>query len=184
MKKTYLNALIALCALALFTTPSIANDPTDKIRAIAEEITEMRSNLAKTFVKDNSTITEETFQNVCGAVGKRVNELTEKEALIIRHVSAKNRNPKNTPTAEEAAFIFTFEGDKSLKRYRDAIEKNGVTYNRFIAPIYIEQACLACHGEKKARPEFIATKYPNDKAYGFKTGDLRGIIIVLAPKAK
>jgi hypothetical protein len=72
MKKTYLNALIALSALAMFTTHSMADGPTDKVKAIAEEITEMRSTLAKTFVKDNSTITEETFQNVCGAVGKRV----------------------------------------------------------------------------------------------------------------
>lgn len=184
MKKPYLHVLITLTTLAVFAAPSVAADPAEKAKAVAEEIIGMRSTLAKTFIKDGSAITEETFQNVCGAVGKRIKELTEKDALLIRHASAKNRNTKNTPTAEEAAFIFTFEGDKSLKRYKDTIEKNGVIYNRFIAPIYVESACLACHGEKKARPEFIIAKYPEDKAYGFKTGDLRGIIIVLAPQAK
>lgn len=45
----------------------------------------------------------------------------------------------------------------------------------------MEAACLACHGEKDSRPEFIKEKYPDDRAYGFKKGDLRGVISVLIP---
>ncbi len=54
----------------------------------------------------------------------------------------------------------------------------GRGYYRYSAPIYVEKACLACHGAKDKRPAFIVKKYPEDKAYGFKEGDLRGIISV------
>ena len=40
--------------------------------------------------------------------------------------------------------------------------------------------CLACHGENLAQgvQETITTLYPNDKATGFKSGDIRGAFVV------
>lgn len=39
-------------------------------------------------------------------------------------------------------------------------------------------ACLACHGEKNTRPEFVKEKFPEDRAHGFNAGDLRGLYSV------
>ena len=49
-------------------------------------------------------------------------------------------------------------------------------------PIFVEDACLACHGSKDKRPFFIVDKYPEDRAFDFKTGDLRGMVEVLFPE--
>jgi hypothetical protein len=43
----------------------------------------------------------------------------------------------------------------------------------------MEAACLKCHGESIS-PEIntmIQKQYPNDKAIGFKEGELRGVIV-------
>ncbi len=53
--------------------------------------------------------------------------------------------------------------------------REGVRYFRRIA---VEEACLACHGAKEERPEFVKQGYPEDRAYGFEVGDLRGLYSV------
>lgn len=153
----------------------------DAAAAYASQIIEMRDTLAATFVKPGSDINEETFRNVCGAVGARVKEISEKEGFIIRHASVKNRNPGNAATVEEAELIRKFETTKGLAKIWDAVNTGGVNYFRYSAPIYVTEACLACHGPKEKRPRFIADKYPQDKAYGYGAGDLRGIVSILVP---
>lgn len=55
----------------------------------------------------------------------------------------------------------------------------GRRYLCYMRPIFVEEACLACHGPKNKRPRFIIEKYPDDKAYDFKVGDLRGMIEIM-----
>lgn len=149
--------------------------------AYAEEIISMRSSLAKAFVLPGAEVNEETFKKVCGAVGKRVKEINEKGEVKIRHAATKYRNPANAATTEEAAIMERFMKEADIKEVSASFEKDGKRFSRYTRPIYVESACLACHGEKDSRPEFVKAKYPDDKAYGFKTGDLRGIISVIAP---
>ncbi|MBI4949932.1 MAG: DUF3365 domain-containing protein [Deltaproteobacteria bacterium] len=149
--------------------------------AYAEEIISMRSSLAKAFVMPGAEVNEDTFRKVCGAASKRVKEINEKGDVKIRHAATKYRNPVNAATPEEAAITERFAKEPDLKEVSDSFEKDGKKFSRYTRPIYVESACLACHGEKDARPEFVKAKYPDDKAYGFKTGDLRGIISVISP---
>lgn len=53
---------------------------------------------------------------------------------------------------------------------------------RYYRRIDVKASCLACHGAKGARPEFIKEKYPQDLAYNFKEGDLRGMYSVFIPE--
>ncbi len=50
-------------------------------------------------------------------------------------------------------------------------------------PIYTEKACLECHGEKdKIKPairQFLERKYPEDQAFGYKEGNIRGGISII-----
>ncbi len=147
----------------------------------AAEIVKMRSSLARTFIKTDTVVTEETFKSVCGAVAKRVKEIAEKEGFTVRHASAKNRNPANAATAAELVLIDRFTTEPGVKELQDETLVNGKRFFRHTLPIYVEDACLSCHGAKEKRPDFIRTKYPEDKAYDFKTGDLRGIISILVP---
>lgn len=153
----------------------------DNAAANAEEIISMRSDLAREFVRPGAEVTEETFKKVCGAVGKKVKEIEKAEGVVIRHAAVKFRNPANAATPAEAALIGRFEKDAALKALDDDDTVDGKKYFRVTRPIRVESACLACHGEKDSRPAFIKDKYPEDSAYGFRRGDLRGVISVLIP---
>lgn len=49
---------------------------------------------------------------------------------------------------------------------------------RIYRRIDVRKNCLLCHGEKNRRPDFIKEKYPEDRAFDFKEGDLRGMYSV------
>jgi hypothetical protein len=74
--------ILILFILSILTHPAHAGDEvgTKKTVAVsaAEEIIQMRSTLARNFIKPDMEITEETFENVCGAVAKRVKEIMDK----------------------------------------------------------------------------------------------------------
>ncbi len=50
-------------------------------------------------------------------------------------------------------------------------------------PIYVEIACLQCHGKKgeilPSISQFLESKYPFDQAFGYELGDLRGGISIV-----
>jgi hypothetical protein len=100
-----------------------------RVEAYAKEIIEMRSALAKEFIKPGVEVTPETFMQVCGAVGKRVKEISEKESIAIRHAAVKYRNPANEATPEEAELIKSFlsEEDGMLDEW-EMIERGGESF--------------------------------------------------------
>lgn len=178
--------ILIIFILTIFTYPAHAEDEMEakKTGAVsaAEEIIQMRSTLARNFIKPDMEITEETFKNVCGAVAKRVKEIMEKDGYKIRHASAKYRNPVNAATPEEISILETFDRNREIKGQWDIAETDGKKFQRYMKPIFVEDACLACHGPKDKRPQFIIDKYPEDRAYDFKTGDLRGMLEVMFPE--
>ncbi len=179
MLKLYAGILMLLMLPAsLWAGDDLEARKVAAVRA-ADEIINMRSALAQTFIKPDTEITEETFKNVCGAVFKRAKEIAEKEGFKIRHAAVKNRNPNFAAKQDEIKILEAFDMDRNLKEKWDTIEIEGKRYLRYMRPIFVEQACLACHGPKDKRPKFIVEKYPNDKAYDFKVGDLRGMIGVM-----
>ena len=183
MSKKILAGFFVL-SLAGVSAAVIAGEMDKKVRAeeYAGEIIGMRSSLARTFIKPDAEITMETFKSVCGAVGKRVAEITEKEGFVIRHAAVKFRNPNNRATDEEAELIGEFDRNRNFKEMWDTVSVEGKNYLRYTRPIFVEEACMACHGPVETRPAFISEKYPADKAYDFKTGDIRGMISVLVPE--
>jgi hypothetical protein len=172
--------------LSVSAYPANAGDEagTKKAGAVtaAEEIIQMRSTLAQNFIKPDMEITEETFKSVCGAVAKRVKEIMEKDGYKIRHASAKYRNPVNAATQEEISILETFDRNREIKGQWDIVESDGKKFQRYMKPIFVEDACLACHGPREKRPKFIVDKYPEDRGHDFKTGDLRGMVEVMFPE--
>lgn len=149
--------------------------------AAAEEIINMRSSLAQAFITPDTDITETTFKKVCGAVAMRVMDITEKENLTIRHAAIKNRNQNFAARPDEAKILEKFDKNRDLWELWDTIEIDEKIHQRYMRPIFVEAACIACHGSKDKRPQFIVEKYPNDKAFDFKVGDLRGMIEIIFP---
>ena len=110
---------------------------------------------------------------------RELSELANKTTTraLFRVTSDEYRNPTNAPDGFEKASLQIFKNDKNLA-YNDAIEGNLYRYSR---PIFVEQSCLKCHGDPKEAPPEVIEKYGDKKAFGYKVGDVRGIISVKLP---
>ena len=96
------------------------------------------------------------------------------------NVSDRARNPANQADPVEMAAIRHFRDhpkDKErLVPFRDA---NGQDYFHYSTPIWVEAYCLTCHGDPKDAPPAIQARYQT--AWGYKLGELRGILSVKMP---
>ncbi len=141
-----------------------------------------RSNLAAT-IDEEPTL--DTFKEVCKPIGMRAKQLSQENGWQVKQVATKYRNPKHAPmTAGAEAAIARFEADPELMGFWDKETIDGQAGNRYFRRIDVEASCLACHGAKAERPEFVKERYPDDRAYDFAVGDLRGIYAVFVPELK
>ena len=111
-----------------------------------------------------------------------------KKGVYIKRVSFKNRNQNNVPDKFEEKVLKQFEQLESKDKlipnteHFEIIKENDYQYLRYMKPIKIGAACLKCHGnEEKISAEvkeLIAKRYPDDKAVGYKNGDLRGAVSI------
>ena len=106
--------------------------------------------------------------------------------IEVKRISLKPRNPANTPSKDEAIILKSMEDMYKVGVLpRNVVqEKDGkiVVYKPLIIK---KKVCLKCHGDISKHPKLakkIASIYHNDKATGYKMGDLRGAIVVTMPK--
>ena len=114
-------------------------------------------------------------------------EMEQKYHASIKRVSDKLRNPKNEGNANEKAIIAQYKASLSKGEALTPVtqvEKDGKVH--FYAPIKVGGLCLTCHGTAVAKPvdSILKLTYPNDKAIGYKQGDLRGIWSITMDKTK
>lgn len=148
-----------------------------------ESLDAMRSGLAGTFGEKGLPADAETFVEVCKPVGIKAKQIAEANGWTVIQMAEKNRNPAHKLDTEGREVFEIFQEDKSVMGVWTYSEMNGKQGVRYFRRITVEPACLACHGEKDSRPDFVKEKYPEDKAYGFEAGDLRGIYSVFIPSS-
>jgi diguanylate cyclase (GGDEF)-like protein/PAS domain S-box-containing protein len=106
-----------------------------------------------------------------------------RSGIVFNNVSDQPRNPANQADRFELAAMDWFRArPESTELMRDIVTDQGVGYLLFTAPIRIEPFCLKCHGDKEAAPPSIRERY--DAAYGYKVGDLRGLVSIRIPKER
>ena len=101
----------------------------------------------------------------------------------VKRVSDKNRNPNNMANANELAYIN--EAKSALKTNGKAKPKIQDVGDKVIGyyPITTNKMCMQCHGNPKSDIdiktfEMIEKRYPDDKAIGYTTNELRGIWVI------
>ena len=151
--------------LLLIANPSFANaqtDPAQLAKAVQEieNLDAMRSGLASTLEGSTTEPTMETMKEVCKPVGMRAHAPDYLHALMA---------------------LAKFKNDPELMGFWDSETIDGQQGTRYYRRINVESSCLACHGGKNARPQFVKDKYPQDLAFDFKVGDLRGMYSVFIP---
>jgi hypothetical protein len=123
----------------------------------------------------------------CSETAQRVTEdWRERTGNDARRVSLRNRNPANAPDVFERGVLEELE---RLKREGHAVgerhavvEDAGQRVLRYVKPLVTAPVCLNCHGvAEDLAPqirELLAKRYPDDRATGYGTGDIRGAISV------
>lgn len=101
--------------------------------------------------------------------------------LAVQRVSAKNRNPANAAGPAELEVLATFAGSLTKGRPPQPVVREESGQKVFYAPILLgNPLCLQCHGNPgqdiaAENAAIIRQLYPEDKATGFRQGDLRGM---------
>jgi hypothetical protein len=110
-------------------------------------------------------------------------ELTDASGFEVLRTSLKLRNPENAPGPWELEVLKSFqdkaatgaEPDK-LEYYAEVVTPEGDRLLRYMRGIQVGEICLSCHGidiKPDVKAELVRY-YPDDKATGYKLGELRG----------
>ena len=186
-------AAAAVAALLLWpsTVPAAAGQEAGPREPAPEEIGEvvreierldaLRSGLARSFLGSGGDVDRETFRNVCQPVGKELKSVAAENGWTVSQMAIRYRNPAHRADSAARAVMAEMERDRELMGTWRRTETEGREGVRYFRRITVERACLACHGAKEDRPTFVKEGYPEDRAYGFEIGDLRGVYSVFVP---
>lgn len=123
----------------------------------------------------------EAAVRVCASEAQALTrKAAEEQGARVGRSSLRLRNPENEGPEWVRAWLHD-KGERPAEGVEPAV---GISSDppvaRFVGPIAIEGPCLMCHGPSDAIPAPVRTilseHYPNDRATGYRLGDLRGAI--------
>lgn len=179
MKKTLL--IYAFLASSLFAEP-VPQDIIDTGNRVSKELLDNLQPKLQHEMKTNGLIAAVGFCQTNALVLTEEVNLRQVEGLSVKRISLQERNPANTPSADEAKVLESMQKlltQKKLPAY--IIKSNPKGYSYYKPLVITQEACLKCHGDLSDNAElsqFLKEHYPEDKAMGYKMGDLRGAIVV------
>jgi len=188
MRQLYHSVLVGMVAIALWLFPHAAwasTNPADLAKAVEsiETIDQLRVGLASTLEGRTEPPTLETMKQVCRPVGVQLQQLSQDNGWQVKQIARKYRNPAHAPDTPHASIALAqFERNPELMGFWEPETLNGQAGTRYYRRIDLQASCLACHGGKDARPQFVKDNYPQDLAYDFRIGDLRGMYAVFIPE--
>ncbi len=158
-------------------------DPEALARAVreVERLDALRSALAGAFGGQGVPADESTFQQVCRPVGQQAQQIAKQNGWAVVQMAEKYRNPLHRLDSEGRRLFRLFTEDRRLLGLWVRTEMDGRPGTRYFRRIRVDAACLACHGPKDQRPEFVKQRYPDDRAWDFVVGELRGLYSVFVP---
>ncbi len=107
----------------------------------------------------------------------------DRRGVRFNNVSDRPRNPANQADTLEMGAIRYFRAHPDAKeRLTTYSDSRGLRYYHYATPIWTEPYCLKCHGNREDAPASIRENYA--LAYGYKVGDLRGILSAKLPAAE
>jgi hypothetical protein len=189
MNKVMVAAGVAAFCLSFNATAQGpgAGQAVDPLAEMREVATAMPPKMIKIL---NDEIEKGGFANaisVCREKAPAMAKATsEAKNMHIRRVSLRNRSPNAVPDAWERQVLEDFdkrveagENPGTLEVSKEFVE-DGKRLVRYMKAVPTQAECLACHGTERhlsadahAR---IKELYPDDKATGFRPGQIRGAI--------
>ncbi len=182
------GALVVLLAAGILrATPPADPELLSRSRSAAQSLQRSLLRALSEALAEGGALTAVT---VCREKAPLLAEAASKEnGVPVRRTALRVRNPANAPDAWEKAVLLDFEervrkgeDPRTLERWEVRSEE-GRTVFRYLKAIPTTEPCLRCHGpsleENLARR--IRELYPEDRAVGFRAGELRGAFSVRVP---
>lgn len=176
--------------LFLLKNFSYANDLLvyeEKSKTVIKELAFSLKKSLKSVLKESGPIAAIEYCNI--AALEITSDISNLNEISIKRTSLKLRNKSNMPDKWEIDVLNSFEqrkqnGEKIATLYYQDIyaEKNKIFY-RYIKAIPTIKACLTCHGSNRD-PKVVSKiieLYPDDRAYNYAIGDIRGAFSVKIP---
>ena len=183
--------IVLLVLLYKGITNYIINQEINKIKFETNTIIYYRHYLAKIAANvktDNINIFKITPAYITNQIARI---LRKKEDFYIRQVSDRYRNVNDKPNQYELNVINYFKTHKNVNEFYKLNSKNSSFKEKniyYAKPLYIEKSCLKCHGNPKTdvppRLYKKLTALYGNRAFGYKIGELRGIISIDVPYSK
>jgi hypothetical protein len=165
----------------------------ENVKEIALKATsELNSTLKKALKKSKRENGMKSMSDFCIKDSQEVIKSLNKKygsKISIKRVSLNNRNEKSKALKEEVNILKAFELIQKSDAYQpkqivQIIDDN--TYKVY-SPIKMKSRdCKKCHGldkkiDKESKNRFFEV-YKNNKAYGYKSGEIRGAVVVTISK--
>ncbi len=179
MKKIVIAAIIFTIAQAQQQKPLPPNIQ-EGVKAIKLLGSTLKSNLQRVLKKDKSGMKALKF---CILNATKLTAQVNKKLppnIKVRRVSLNYRNEANKADAIDAKVLEEFKiavQEKIPLKKPEVVDINGT--KRVYKALIVTKKCLKCHGSaiNHKLAKMIHKHYPNDKAIGYKEGDLRGAIV-------
>jgi len=184
-------ARLLLIVITFMLSPAYADNHQKELAgkskaAVKEFMGQLKGELQTSMKSGGPIKTVEVCKEKAPVIAKN---LSEKYGWKIARTSLKTRNSNNAPDAWESKVLHDFEkrkqnGEKvKPMAYFETVNENGVKSFRFMKAIPTGKACLSCHGDniEPALAAKLDSSYPDDKARGFKLGDIRGAFTITQP---
>ncbi len=178
MKKNILLKLAIVSCFFLASTPGSNKNLDDARKRVKSFATELQGLLQNTLSSKGPVAAIE----VCSKKASVIAEKHSNDGWRVKRTSLRPRNADNSPDKWEREVLLLFEkwrkeGKEPDKlEYYETVEIDGKKRFRYMKAIVTKPLCTLCHGTNI--PQEISNKilnlYPEDKARGFKEGDIRG----------
>lgn len=109
------------------------------------------------------------------AAWNSIKTVAEKEHFNFRVPKRMARNPKNEPTAQEAAILDYLEQNKAEEYFFVDNDRNEIIYAR---PIRLSADCMACHGDPKTSPTGDGKDIVGFPMENWREGEIHGAFVL------
>ncbi len=177
-----------LSSLIIYSHYLYAESNEDRVIQIGEkyskELVQSLSKELQSAIKDGGIT---SALSVCSkkAILITSNITKENPDITIKRTTFKYRNPLNAPDNNDSEALNFLQKSNSTNFYIKKVTENNQIYYLYYKKLHTKGLCLKCHGTESeiTNETSLAIKklYPNDKAVGYKSGELRGSIKVSIP---
>ena len=180
-----------ITALFIFSNLSYADDRLiyeKEAKAAIKELAISLKKSLKTVLKGSGPIAAVEYCNI--AALDITDRVSLDKGITLKRTSLKVRNIANVASSWEKNILNKFEKRKVLGEsigtidYQEVyLDNNNKPFFRYMKAMPTGEVCLTCHGSN-IKPNLrtrINELYPEDKAYGFEIGDIRGAFTIQIP---